>query len=754
MMGSRSNDTASHELELLMELLETLDEGLLVLYENKTPLYRNKRLNEIFGLSNGDHGDATPPDLLRHINLTLSRPANLERLIDRTITAKESQKSCFNLVDGRNVVCKVKPHRLSNQENVVICTFRASQQHEPPCSEHSIFRQVVENLGVGIWLRNEKQLVYTNTAIKKLYGLNNEDQPDLSSFSTILHPDDRQKVKDSFQSRDFTENGKQQEIYRIKKPDGQIRWIESNVFPVYNDRGDLARIAGIDRDITEFMTTRLQLQEANEKLQKIIQSSPDSIVITNLEGNITYCNRETAALFEANTAEELTGLNVFETIYEADRSKTIDYMNRVLEVGTIKNIGYRIITSQGRLIEVEASVSTLNDKEGKPGAFIAISKDVSRRKKAEHLLWMSERKFRNMFHNAHDAIFLIDTGGYHLDCNKRARELTGYSREESVALHFSSVLAPEYHAESEQIIQNLIRGEQSGTYEKELITKHGQRVPVELTASVLRNNGGEVIAILSVVRDIRERKDFERQLIEAKQKAEESDRLKSAFLANMSHEIRTPMNGIVGFSNILKRQDLSRTKRDRFINIINNSAEQLLNIINDIIEISKLETGQQKLFAEEFNLNEMMKETLTLFQSQSKEKGLKLLLHLGLQYNSSTIHTDKTKLQQILHNLIGNALKFTTTGSVKFGYEKEDSRIRFYVQDTGKGIPEEMHGKIFERFMQVYDKESAALGGTGLGLSISKGLVELLGGSIDVESRPGEGTLFRFDIPCRSTAPA
>jgi signal transduction histidine kinase len=270
---------------------------------------------------------------------------------------------------------------------------------------------------------------------------------------------------------------------------------------------------------------------------------------------------------------------------------------------------------------------------------------------------------------------------------------------------------------------------------------------VELTAAPLRNNAGEVIAILSIVRDIRERKNFEQQLIEAKQKAEESDRLKSAFLANMSHEIRTPMNGIVGFSNILKRQELSKTKRDRFINIINNSAEQLLNIINDIIDISKLETGQQKILQEEFELNEMLKETHTLFRSQAKEKDLKLILHQGLPSDQSRIQTDKTKLQQILHNLIGNALKFTQRGRVEFGYEKDTTQLHFYVRDTGKGIPEEMHGKIFERFMQVYDQESVALGGTGLGLSICKGLVELLGGSIDVQSEPGAGTMFQFDIP-------
>jgi len=749
MSNSQSNQKANQEIELLMELMDTLDEGVLVVYEDKTPYFSNKRLNDIFGLSDADSGYATPPDLLDRIDRTLSRPGNLEKIIDRCVTEKESQKACFNLVDGTNVEYKVKLHPLSNQKTVFICTFRASRKHTSSCCDHSIFRQVVENIGIGIWLRDRDQLVYTNPAIKEIFGLATDEVPDYSSFTSILHPNDRQKVKDAFQSGDFKEKGKQHEIYRIILPDGKVRWIESDVFPIYSEQGELARTAGIDRDITEIMTTRLQLQETNEKLQKIIQSTPDSIVITDLEGNITYCNKETATLYEAGSVEELNGINAFEMVCEEDRNKTIEYMNRVLEEGTVKNISYRIQTKNNHLIDIEASVSTLNDKQGKARSFIAISKDVSRRKNAEQLLWMSERKFRNIFHNAHDAIFLIDTKGYSLDSNKRARELTGYKNEESPVLHFSQVIAPEYHAESEQILQNLIQGAQPGTYEKEIITKDQQRIPVELTATPLRNNGGEVIAIVSIARDIRERKNFERQLIEAKQKAEESDRLKSAFLANMSHEIRTPMNGIVGFSNILKRQELSETKRDRFINIINSSAEQLLNIINDIIDISKLETGQQKIIKEQFNLNEMLKETHALFRSQSKEKGIKLVLHQGLIKDTCTIHTDKTKLQQILHNLIGNALKFTSRGRVEFGYEKANTRLRFYVRDTGKGIPEEMHEKIFERFMQVYDQESVALGGTGLGLSISKGLVGLLGGSIDVQSEPGKGTLFHFDIPCQ-----
>lgn len=240
-------------------------------------------------------------------------------------------------------------------------------------------------------------------------------------------------------------------------------------------------------------------------------------------------------------------------------------------------------------------------------------------------------------------------------------------------------------------------------------------------------------------------------LIIAKEKAEESDRLKTAFLQNMSHEIRTPMNAIIGFSNMLEDPDLSPEKRKSFILIIINSTYQLLSIVTDVLTISSLETKQETLNIGKVCVNSVIVELLAIFKSKAFNQNISLFAKQQLTNQQSEIYTDSTKLTQILTNLITNSLKFTHKGFIEFGYNLSTSivpfELEFYVKDSGIGIAEEMHETIFERFRQANLSINDSYGGTGLGLSISKGFVELLGGKIWVESDIGKGSTFYFTIP-------
>jgi signal transduction histidine kinase len=230
-------------------------------------------------------------------------------------------------------------------------------------------------------------------------------------------------------------------------------------------------------------------------------------------------------------------------------------------------------------------------------------------------------------------------------------------------------------------------------------------------------------------------------------KAEESDRLKSAFLANMSHEIRTPMNGIIGFSGLLSDPDLSQKKRNEYLELIINSSHQLLTIINDVLDFSKIEAGQVEISNSQVSINSLFDKLEKFYAPRASEKNLIFKNIKSLDDKESIIITDGGKLQQILDNLLSNAFKFTSEGYIALGYEKKDKLLRFYVEDTGIGINSEDLEKIFERFRQVETSISRSYGGTGLGLSISKGLVELLGGEMEVSSSPGKGSVFSFTIP-------
>ena len=244
-----------------------------------------------------------------------------------------------------------------------------------------------------------------------------------------------------------------------------------------------------------------------------------------------------------------------------------------------------------------------------------------------------------------------------------------------------------------------------------------------------------------------EKIQIEKDLLSAKHKAEESDNLKSAFLANMSHEIRTPMNGILGFTSILEDPSLSENDREKYIAIVHKSSQQLLDIINGLIDISKIEAGQETLNFKTFNLNQLADELISFFLLQAGNRGLKLVLQKTMTDRESFICSDPVKLRQILVNLLGNAFKFTSEGSITLSYQVVGARLLFMVEDTGIGIAPELFQVIFDRFRQAELKPSGTFGGTGLGLSISKSYAEMLGGSIWVESEPGKGSRFFVSVP-------
>jgi PAS domain S-box-containing protein len=253
-----------------------------------------------------------------------------------------------------------------------------------------------------------------------------------------------------------------------------------------------------------------------------------------------------------------------------------------------------------------------------------------------------------------------------------------------------------------------------------------------------------------IVANLRLRKNLINDIIKAKEKAEESDRLKSAFLANMSHEIRTPMNGILGFAELLKDADLSSEKQEKYIDMIKQSGIRMLNIINDIIDISKIEAGMMKLNIQSTNVNEQLIYIYTFFKPEAQSKNIKLSMKTSLPDDEAEIETDREKLYAILTNLVKNAIKFTEQGEIEFGYVLKNNNLEFYVKDTGIGLPENKKSVIFERFVQADIENRMAKQGAGLGLAIAKAYVEMLKGKIWVESELGIGSVFYFTLPYKN----
>ncbi len=364
----------------------------------------------------------------------------------------------------------------------------------------------------------------------------------------------------------------------------------------------------------------------------------------------------------------------------------------------------------------------------------------------------SEEKFKAMSESAFDAIVLLNEKGQIYFWNKAAEIIFGYTASETIGKAFYKMLIQEN--QFQELIENVLKhdetqeGQAGESLEFIAKKKDNTPFPIEISISSMEINQGR--HVVGIIKDITERKRNEEDLRKAKDDAEEADRLKSAFLANISHEIRTPMNSIIGFSELLIGTKLPEDKHKKYLEIIYNNGKKLMNLINDIIDISKIEAGKIKINNTEANINAILSELNSHFRQEliQKKCNFELRLNKANDDQNFTIITDPFRLRQIFGNLLSNALKFTKSGFVEFGYFFKDKKtIQFFVRDTGIGIPEDRLDVIFERFGQIDNSLTRNTGGTGIGLSIAKRLTELLGGKMYVESKVNEGSTFYFTMP-------
>lgn len=365
--------------------------------------------------------------------------------------------------------------------------------------------------------------------------------------------------------------------------------------------------------------------------------------------------------------------------------------------------------------------------------------------KRTHELTESENRYQAIFKNNQSIMLLIDPlDGMIKDANNAAIKYYGYSYTDITSMKISeiNILSPK---ELEKAIHAAVKNNSSYFIFKHKLA-NGEIRDVEVYSEKMLLNGSNLL--FSIVHDISELKKTKQELIIAKRKAEESDQLKTAFLANMSHEIRTPLNSILGFSDLLSGSNNSTKQITLYNNIINNSGEQLLRIIDDIIDISHIESNQLKISMSHVSVNHLLHEITNSFRRSvmhNSENQVELLLNIPDSDKDYTIQTDTIRFTQICNNLLGNAFKFTTKGYIEIGYVANKSFLEFYVKDTGCGIPKNQQEIIFDRFTQVTHQEYRE--GNGLGLSITKGLIHLLGGEIHLKSEVNLGSTFYFTLP-------
>jgi hypothetical protein len=383
------------------------------------------------------------------------------------------------------------------------------------------------------------------------------------------------------------------------------------------------------------------------------------------------------------------------------------------------------------------------------GKNLNITHEISQRKKAENSLRISEKNLQTLSKSTAASILIYHKKNI-IYANPAASKLTGYSNNELLEMKVRDLVQPKF---VDFIIENNPNNPHKNNkkfeYEISILKKNKKEKWIDVKTGLIEWDGLEC-GIISAF-DITQRKKVEKQLIKAKENAENSERLKSAFLANMSHEIRTPMNGIIGFTELLKTPNLPIEKQQKFVEIIAKSGERLLNLINNIVDISKIEAKLMKTLLVDVNINEQLDYLYTFFKPEATAKGIELNYKKGLNNNLAILKTDREKLYAILLNLIKNAIKYTNSGTIEFGYQlKQDAptqSIEFYVKDTGIGVPKNRQKAIFERFIQADIDDTNALQGAGLGLSICKAYVSMLKGKIWIESSTKTGSTFYVTLP-------
>jgi len=368
----------------------------------------------------------------------------------------------------------------------------------------------------------------------------------------------------------------------------------------------------------------------------------------------------------------------------------------------------------------------------------------------------AKKKYTDLYDFAPSGYLTLTKAGEINHLNYNAEHMLGKERSQLINSSFGFFVSSDTRAVYNRFLKKILKSKVKETCEFKLVTDVDS-IKYVLVNGIISKNSKKCLLTLN---DITKRKQTENELKISKEKAEESERLKSAFLANMSHEIRTPMNGILGFTELLKDHKLRGEDQRKYIGIIEKSGNRLLNIINNIISLSKIESHQTEVSVTDINVNEQIENIYQFFKLEAEQKKLNLIYQNALSINDAYIKTDKEKLYAVLTNLVKNAIKFTQTGSIELGYSEKDEFLEFYVKDSGPGIPDEQKEIIFERFRQGSESLTRNYEGAGLGLSISKAYVEMLGGKIWVTNNPdvisvngnrlNTGSIFYFTLPAHS----
>ena len=654
--------------------------------------------------------------------------------------------------DGKRIPCYLAGVRILVKNRPCILavgidlSIRKRAENGLRKSEES-YQRLLANIPDVIWTTDQSgRTTYLSPNVEAMFGYTAEEfcQGGGELWFSRIHPADVEHVQQAFQAL-FDGNGAFNVEYRIQRKDGRWMWAHDRAIRTHKENG-IGFADGVFSDITERKQAEEALRKSEELYRRLLTNLPDVTWTCDIDGRTNYVSANVEEVFGFSAQE------IYQWDTEAWRRRVhpddVQRFSESYRALFLKNrtfdLEYRIQRKDGQWVWVLNRALRTHLQDGALFADGVIS-DITERKRAEQ----AASQLASIVDSSSDAIIGKSADGTIVSWNPSAAKIFGYSVAEAKGKHIAMVIPPERMHELPDVLGKIARGETVGRFDSVCLRKDGTRFDASLAISAVQDKTGNVLGISTIVHDISLRKRAEREMLRAKEAAEEAARAKTEFLANISHELRTPMNGILGMTELALDTQLDAEQRE-YLLTVQSSGTALLRLISDLLDFSKTDSGRLQLELTPFNLPETLRQTIRPLFFQAQQVGLELSCQIDPIIPDAVIG-DSRRLRQVMVNLVGNAIKFTQQGTISIrarGGSGADGKIEvlFTVSDTGIGIPLEKQTTIFEPFTQSDGTTTRKYGGTGLGLAVSSRLVELMGGKLSVDSSPGQGSTFRFNL--------
>ncbi|REJ86418.1 MAG: PAS domain S-box protein [Planctomycetota bacterium] len=615
-------------------------------------------------------------------------------------------------------------------------------------SEKMLMDGLMDAIPDNIYFKDaEGRFLRINRAKAARSGLNDPDEAVGLSDADFFGDEHAQKAAADEQRVMRTGEPMVDEEERLTWPDGTVTWVSATKVPLRSADGRIIGTLGVSRDVTAHHKVEEALQGERDRLRTLIDALPDIVFIKDAEFRLVTANEAYLKQFGLDSEQDVRGKTDFDLCppelaeqYRADDDAVLARGKVVL------NREEEIVSAAGKRMTILTTKVPLRNSRGEIIGLVGICRDISLRKRTDDALKHSEQLYHSLVDNLPIYLVRKDLDGRVTFANDNLCRLLERPRDEVIGRtdydFFPPDLAEKYRTDDRRVIET---GQVFSDIEE---NRSGDRASFfEVRKTPIRDSSDRIIGTQAIFWDVTDRQQALRDLAAAKEAAESANRAKSEFLANMSHEIRTPMNAVIGMTELVLETDLDAQQRD-YLDTVRESAESLMDLINDLLDFSKIEAGKLELESAPFELREMLGDTMKALGVRAYGKGIELLYHVDPQIPQFIVG-DGLRLRQVIVNLVGNAVKFTEEGEVVLRVHLVDRsdptlKLRFEVSDTGIGIHDDQRERIFRVFEQADMSTTRRFGGTGLGLAICSRLAGLMGGDIDVESRPGEGSTFTF----------